>query len=346
MALYKELLAPGHPQLVKAQESLRTAKLAGLQQKSPTQQVQSLTDQLATHRSKVEHLLDEAAHIEEVILERTARHKSLTAEVEELSQEMDTLGVQLEVARRAEARAKPPAAEVASVSRHAGTVGSVVDQLGADFGAQLAHMAQRLQGCSGQMSQDARNVLDETFAELQRWSSRITSDETKQRIASASPAPQTVVKATPPEAAEGSDEPFVEGAGGPPFPGMDESLDEDLEDQQYFNEEYNEFDDDTYPPPGGGRDINDEILPDAPGASGSTLLTGPPDGTPDSLAEEPPVQEASKSSKRLLAALQDFAASSEALSNSAQKYAKQESGARGGGATSAVHPPGGSRQPA
>ena len=34
-------------------------------------------------------------------------------------------------------------------------------------------------------------------------------------------------------------------------------------------------------------------------------------------------------SKRILEALQDFAASSEALATSAQKYAKQESGARG-----------------
>ncbi len=107
VALYKEMLPPGHPKLVQAQEALRTAKFKVLQAKEPSKQVQSLKDQIGSHSHRIQTLLGEGAHVELQLLERVERHKAISHEVAELSLEVDSLGVQLKVAKRTEARARP-----------------------------------------------------------------------------------------------------------------------------------------------------------------------------------------------------------------------------------------------
>ena len=324
VALYKELCEPGDPKLVRAQEALRAAKFAGLQAKDPSKQVQSITDQMGAHTHKMQCLLDEAAHIEGQMVSYAARHKSISHEVAELSRELDTLGVQLEVAKKAEQRVRPSESTAAAP---ADTVSSVVDVLGADFNSQLSNMAGRLQSCTGQMSPETKTVLEETFKALQGWSERITSAASKQQLAdkhasSASPSPAPVHETQPGQLigsllSTPEEEPFIEGAGGPPFDDLD-----DLDDPDEFEEE---FEDDAEPSQrrGGGADGEEDRAMAGcppPGSSARGRLTGPPEGVPDSLKDEPPIQEVARSSQNVCSILQDFQESANLLST----YAAQE----------------------
>ena len=327
VALYKELLPPGHHKLVRAQESYRQARFAGLQAKEPSKQVQSLQDQLASHAAKVEHLLDEAAWLEAEVESHATRHAAVTLEIKDLDSEIGTLEVQLEVARKA--------ATAEQLARGSGTTGksatplvkSAVEKVGADLKQHIDFMAQRIQASHASIPPEAIRFLEETFSELGKVAATVSSPESQDRytrsVLPTSDASPGQLEGIP---EEGAEEPFIEGAGRPPYDaegGRDSQAGDEM---AFFNEEFDELDDDLADP-----------APPAKHARKQSASASPGEDNPVDLSQEPPTEEIARSCRRLLSCVQAVAKNADDLETISRR---RKSGAQGGGTRTGPYPPG------
>ncbi len=97
----KTFFPPGHPKLVAAQETLRSAQSAAFSQRPLDQQARSLQDRLKAHADRMRTQLEEMAAIEAAVRTQCQRHQQITADIQATQTEVADLESQLAVINRA-----------------------------------------------------------------------------------------------------------------------------------------------------------------------------------------------------------------------------------------------------